>query len=41
MELMKEAGFKDIAYMGATGFRTSQYTTGALFRGDKQGLKLA
>jgi len=34
--LLEEAGFKNIEYMGDTGFHTSQYTVGALFRAKKQ-----
>jgi hypothetical protein len=33
--LLEEAGFKEVAWMGMTGFRTSQYTVGALFRATK------
>jgi hypothetical protein len=32
---MAEVGFSDIAFLGVTGFRTSQFTVGALFRGLK------
>jgi hypothetical protein len=35
MKLLEEAGFKDIEYLGATGFHTSPYTVGALFRAKK------
>jgi arsenite methyltransferase len=35
IRLMEEAGFKEVASPGTTGFRTSQYTVGALFRGVK------
>jgi arsenite methyltransferase len=35
VQLMKNAGFEDAAWMGMTGFRTSYYTAGALFKGRK------
>jgi hypothetical protein len=33
---MEDAGFSDVDYVGLSGFHTSQYTVGALFRGVKQ-----
>jgi hypothetical protein len=33
--LIEEAGFKEVEYKGTTGFRTSKYTVGALFRAIK------
>jgi arsenite methyltransferase len=36
VELMKKAGFADAGWLGMTGFRTSEYTGGALFRGTKK-----
>jgi hypothetical protein len=35
IKLLQEAGFKEVEYAGGTGFRTSQYTVGALFRAVK------
>jgi len=35
VQLLKNAGFDDVAWMGMTGFRTSHYTVGALFKGRK------
>ena len=35
MQLLRNAGFEDVAWLGMTGFRTSQYTVGALFRARK------
>jgi hypothetical protein len=32
---MEEAGFKEVEWLGMTGFRTSQYTVGALFKAKK------
>jgi len=32
---MEEVGFKEVEWLGMTGFRTSQYTVGALFRANK------
>ena len=32
INLLKEAGFRKVEYVGTTGFHTSKYTTGALFR---------
>jgi len=32
---MKDAGFVEVEYLGTTGFRTSQYTIGALFKARK------
>jgi hypothetical protein len=32
---MEKAGFSKVEYRGATGFRTSQYTVGALFKASK------
>jgi len=32
---MEAAGFKEVAWLGMTGFRTSQYTVGALFKAKK------
>jgi len=32
---MEEAGFCDIAFGGTTGFSTSEFTIGALFRAGK------
>jgi hypothetical protein len=39
MRLLQEAGFEEVEYAGTTGFRTSQYTVGALFRAGKKGGK--
>ena len=33
--MLKNAGFVDAAWMGMTGFRTSPYTVGALFKARK------
>jgi hypothetical protein len=33
---MKKAGFADAALRGMTGFRTSEYTVGAMFKGTKK-----
>jgi len=30
--MMEDVGFKEVEYLGTTGFRTSKYTIGALFR---------
>jgi hypothetical protein len=35
MRLLEEAGFKETEWLGMTGFRTSQYTIGALFKAKK------
>ena len=35
INLMKQAGFSDVEYLGATGTRTSKFTIGALFRAVK------
>jgi len=35
VQLLKNAGFEDVAWLGMTGFRTSPYTVGALFKGRK------
>jgi arsenite methyltransferase len=35
IRLLEEAGFKEVEWLGMTGFRTSQYTVGALFRANK------
>lgn len=32
---MKKVGFSDVESLGETGFRTSQFTIGALFRATK------
>ena len=32
---MRAAGFVEVAFLGFTGFRTSAYTSGALFKGRK------
>jgi len=32
---MKQAGFSDAEWLGMTGFRTSEFTVGAVFRGTK------
>jgi len=32
---MEKVGFSDVEFLGETGFRTSQYTVGALFRAIK------
>jgi hypothetical protein len=32
---MKQVGFSGMEFVGETGFRTSQYTVGALFRAIK------
>jgi hypothetical protein len=34
---MERAGFEKVEFAGMTGFRTSQYTVGALFRAAKRG----
>jgi hypothetical protein len=34
---MEKAGFEKIEFAGMTGFDTSQYTVGALFRAAKRG----
>jgi hypothetical protein len=34
--MMQEAGFKDVEFLGETGFVTSEYTVGALFIGQKE-----
>jgi hypothetical protein len=33
---MEEAGFENVEFAGVTGFHTSQYTVGALFRARKR-----
>jgi len=35
MRLLEEAGFEEVEWLGMTGFRTSPYTVGALFRANK------
>jgi hypothetical protein len=35
MRLLEEAGFKKVEWLGMTGFRTSAYTVGALFKAHK------
>ena len=35
LNIMEEVGFSDVEFLGETGFRTSQYTVGALFRAGK------
>jgi hypothetical protein len=37
VKLLQNAGFEDVAWTGMTGFRTSPYTAGALFRARKAG----
>ena len=32
---MREAGFVEVQYLGPTGFHTSEYTTGGLFKAEK------
>jgi hypothetical protein len=34
--MLRKAGFADILFTGMTGFRTSAYTAGALFRARKK-----
>jgi hypothetical protein len=34
---MERAGFEKVEFAGMTGFRTSQYTVGGLFRAAKRG----
>jgi hypothetical protein len=34
--MLREAGFAGILFTGMTGFRTSAYTAGALFRARKR-----
>jgi hypothetical protein len=36
---MEKAGFEKVEFAGMTGFRTSQYTVGALFRAVKKGTR--
>ena len=36
VELMQKAGFADAQWLGMTGFRTSEYTVGAMFKGTKK-----
>lgn len=33
--LMREAGFKEVEFLGTTGMATSKFTEGALFRARK------
>jgi hypothetical protein len=35
ISLMEKAGFSEVEFVGLTGFRTSKYTVGALFRARK------
>jgi arsenite methyltransferase len=39
MRFMEDAGFAGVTFKGTTGFRTSQHTIGALFKGYKPALK--
>jgi hypothetical protein len=34
-QLMRAAGFVEVKFLGPTGFRTSRYTAGALFKARK------
>jgi len=33
---MQDAGFEQVEFRGTTGFRTSEFTIGALFRAEKR-----
>ena len=35
IKLMEQVGFSNVESLGETGFRTSQFTVGALFRATK------
>jgi len=35
VRLLRNAGFEDVAWLGMTGFRSSPYTVGALFKARK------
>lgn len=35
INIMEQVGFSGVEFLGETGFRTSQYTVGALFRASK------
>jgi hypothetical protein len=35
ISIMEKVGFSGIEFLGKTGFRTSQYTVGVLFRANK------